>query len=59
MKKRTISSDDVQQWHTQEILAGIAEADAGQVIDHCRIKAMVARWRRPIDCEDSKDHFAP
>jgi hypothetical protein len=26
--------------------AGLAEADAGQVIDHRKVKAMAARWKR-------------
>ena len=38
---------DLQQWHIEQIEAGIAEADAGQVVDHRRVKAMAARWRRP------------
>jgi len=37
---------DTQQWHLEQIRAGIAEADAGQVIDHHRVKAMASRWRR-------------
>ena len=37
---------ETQQWHLREIEAGIAEADAGHVIDHQRVKAMAARWRR-------------
>jgi len=57
MDKQTISSPDVQQWHLQEIRAGIAEAEAGQVIDHGKVKAMAARWRRPIDCETSRDYL--
>jgi predicted transcriptional regulator len=57
MGKQTISSHDVQQWNLQEIRAGIAEADAGQVIDHRKVKAMAASWRRPIDCETSRDYL--
>lgn len=37
---------DVQQWHFEQIRAGIAEADAGKVIDHRKMKAMASRWRR-------------
>ncbi len=37
---------ETQQWQLEEIRAGIAEADAGQVIEHRRVKAMAARWRR-------------
>lgn len=36
---------DTQQWQLEQIRAGIAEANAGQVIDHRRVKAMAARWR--------------
>ena len=42
---------DVQQWQVREILAGVAEADAGQVVDHGKVKAMAARWSHPIDSE--------
>lgn len=37
---------DTQKWHLEQIRAGIAEADAGKVIDHRKVKAMAARWRR-------------
>ena len=37
---------DTQQWQLEQIRAGIAEADAGQVIDHRKVKAMAARLRR-------------
>ena len=37
---------DVQQWHFEQIRAGIAEADAGKVIDHRKMKATASRWRR-------------
>jgi len=37
---------DVQQWHLEQIRAGIAEADAGKLVSHRRVKAMAARWRR-------------
>ena len=37
---------DLQQWHLEQIRAGIAEADAGKVIDHRKMKAMASRWRR-------------
>ena len=36
---------EAQEWHLAEIRAGIAEADAGEVIDHGKIKAMAAKWR--------------
>jgi predicted transcriptional regulator len=37
---------DTQHWHLEQIRAGIAEANAGQVIEHRKVKAMAARWRR-------------
>jgi predicted transcriptional regulator len=37
---------DSQQWQLEQIRAGIAEADASQVIDHSKVKAMASRWRR-------------
>jgi predicted transcriptional regulator len=37
---------DTQKWHLQQIRAGIAEADAGRVIDHSKVKAMASRWQR-------------
>jgi predicted transcriptional regulator len=37
---------DTQEWQLAQIRAGMAEADAGKVIDHRKIKAMAARWRR-------------
>ena len=37
---------DTQQWHLAQIRGGIAEADAGQVIDHRKVRAMTSRWRR-------------
>jgi predicted transcriptional regulator len=37
---------DTQQWQLEQIRAGIAEADAGKVMDHRKVKAMAARWRR-------------
>jgi predicted transcriptional regulator len=57
MEKQTASSHDVQQWHVEEIRAGIAEADAGQVIDHSKVKATAASWRRPVDCETLPNYF--
>jgi RHH-type transcriptional regulator, rel operon repressor / antitoxin RelB len=36
---------ETQQWHLREIEAGVAEADAGQVIPHRKVKAMAAKWR--------------
>lgn len=37
---------DTQQWQIEQIRAGIAEANAGRVLDHRKVKAMAARWRR-------------
>jgi predicted transcriptional regulator len=37
---------DTQEWQLEQIRAGIAEADAGQVVDHRKVKAMASRWRR-------------
>ena len=37
---------DTQEWQLEQIRGGIAEADAGKVIDHRRVKAMASRWRR-------------
>ncbi len=37
---------ETQKWHLEEIEAGLAEADAGDVIDHAKVKAMAAKWRR-------------
>jgi predicted transcriptional regulator len=37
---------DTQQWHLEQIRAGIADADAGRVVDHRKLKAMASKWRR-------------
>jgi predicted transcriptional regulator len=37
---------DTQQWQLEQVRAGVAEADAGQVIQHRKVKAMAARWQR-------------
>lgn len=37
---------DTQEWQLEQIRAGLAEADAGRVIDHRKVKAMASRWRR-------------
>jgi predicted transcriptional regulator len=37
---------ETQQWQLQQIEAGIADADAGKVVSHDKVKAMAARWRR-------------
>ena len=37
---------ETQRLHIEQIQTGIAEADAGHVIDHRKVKAMAFRWRR-------------
>ena len=37
---------ETQQWHLAQIEAGVAEADAGQVMGHRNVKAMASKWRR-------------
>jgi predicted transcriptional regulator len=37
---------ETQRWHLEQIEAGIAEANAGQVIEHAKVKAMADKWRR-------------
>jgi predicted transcriptional regulator len=37
---------DTQQWQLEQIRAGLAEADAGHVIEHRKVKAMAARWKQ-------------
>jgi predicted transcriptional regulator len=37
---------DLQNWQLDEIRAGIADADAGRVVDHSKIRAMATKWRR-------------
>lgn len=37
---------EVQRWHLEQIESGIAEADAGEVIEHAKIKTMAAKWSR-------------
>jgi len=37
---------DIQQWQLEQIKAGMAEADAGKLIPHTKVKAMTAKWRR-------------
>lgn len=37
---------ETQRWHLEQIEAGITEANAGQVIEHRKVKALAARWRR-------------
>lgn len=37
---------DVQQWHIEQIKAGLRQADAGKLIDHAEVKKTMARRRR-------------
>jgi predicted transcriptional regulator len=37
---------DTQRWHLEQIEAGVADADAGRVVAHSKVKAMAAKWRR-------------
>lgn len=37
---------EAQQWHLEQIQAGITEADAGKVMEHSKVRAMTAKWRR-------------
>lgn len=37
---------ETQQWHLEQIQAGIAEADANLVVEHSKVKATASRWRQ-------------
>jgi predicted transcriptional regulator len=37
---------EVQCWHIEQIEKGIRQADAGQMVDHGKVKKMTARWQR-------------
>lgn len=37
---------DVQQWHIEQIKAGLRQADAGKLIDHAEVRKTMARRRR-------------
>lgn len=37
---------DVQQWQLEHIKTSAKQADAGQFIEHRKIKKMVSDWRR-------------
>ena len=37
---------DVQQWHIEQIKAGIRQADAGKLIDHAEIRKTFGKRRR-------------
>jgi predicted transcriptional regulator len=37
---------EVQQWHIEQIEAGVRQADAGKLIDHSRVRKMFQKRRR-------------
>ena len=37
---------EVQQWHIDQIKAGIRQADAGKLIDHAQVRKMFGKRRR-------------
>jgi predicted transcriptional regulator len=37
---------DVQRWHIEQIERGVRQAEAGKMVDHAKVKKMVAGWRR-------------
>ena len=37
---------ETQKWHMEQIEAGLADAEAGRVVDHAKVKALAAKWRR-------------
>ena len=37
---------EVQRWHVEQIERGIHQADAGKLVDHSKVKKMVAGWRQ-------------
>lgn len=37
---------DVQQWHVEQIKAGLRQAEAGTLIDHAEVRKTMARRRR-------------
>ena len=36
---------ETQQWHLEQVQAGLAEANADRVVKHSKVKAMAAKWR--------------
>jgi len=36
---------ETQQWHLEQIQAGLAEANADRVVKHSKVKATAAKWR--------------
>jgi predicted transcriptional regulator len=37
---------ELQRWHIEQIEKGVRQADAGQLVDHRKVRKMVASWRR-------------
>jgi predicted transcriptional regulator len=37
---------EVQHWHLKQVQESIREADAGKLVDHSKVKRMMAGWRR-------------
>lgn len=37
---------EIQAWHIREIEAGLAEANAGKLISHSKVKRAVSKWRQ-------------
>ena len=37
---------DVQQWHIDQIKAGIRQADTGKLIDHAQVRKMFGKRRK-------------
>jgi len=37
---------EVQRWHIEQIERGTRQADQGKLVDHDKVKKMVAGWRR-------------
>ena len=37
---------ETQRWHLEQIQEAVDEANAGDLVDHRKVKAMAAHWRR-------------
>ena len=37
---------ETHDWHLDQIRAGLADADAGRVVEHRKVRAMASKWRR-------------
>ena len=40
---------EAEEWQTGEILAGIADADAGRVVSHDRVAKWLRSWGKPSE----------